>query len=73
MQKIEEEYHKLYFIIIIHQKDFEDIITYVDKEECKILAKIYLEDKGEKYFQILYQVKIKELTEFSHIQLFSKK
>ena len=73
MEKIEEEYYKLYFIIIIHQKDFEDIIAYVDKEECKILAKIYLEDKGEKYFQILYQVKIKELTEFSHIQLFSKK
>ena len=67
----------IYFIIIILQKDFEDIIPLVNSQskdfQCTILNKSSFIHEGKNYFQILYNTNLEKNSRNCTITLHSKK
>ena len=66
----------IYFIILIHQKDFEDIIPFVNYQskdfKCTILNKSSFKYERENYFEILYNIKLEKYSGICYIKLRSK-
>ncbi len=67
----------IYFIIIILQNDFEDIIPLVNSQskdfQCTILNQSSYIHEGENYFKILYNTKLEKNSRNCTITLHSKK
>lgn len=74
--KSSDDFIDLFFVIGINQKDYKDCTILVQTQgqdkECNELFKTSFSSKEEKYYQILYNIKLKKTSKFCSIKILSK-